>query len=433
MKKLKSIRKLIWLLLNTLPDHTAENWVRKNIRINEKDLSRFTVKVANQQDEFEQGYRLLYECYLEQGYLASTTENSLRITKYHLMPTSTMFVVKDKNDVIATLTHVIDSKIGLPCDQAVDLKMIKKNSVRVAEISALAIKKGYRRQHSIMFALTRLVYHFSTKYAGCDTWVICVSSYVELYYRSLFFFKRILNKKFKYQFVNDIQSSALSVSLNELPTLFKYFYDNESDPKKNLYRFYVQDQDKIFNHFPESIIRGATTPTLTVELIQYFFKNHSNVWHELTSQEKQEVLNAYHDEQLLGLGELIGIENVLEKRQSPRRLTNIRCEVVQFIWPYQEYSQGLIVNISSRGFLLRSLMPLDLDFIYDLAIQVSTNLKLNLQFHVLRQTDRDHFACLVEPSDQLLWKNYFKKVEDFCDSFTKPVLDDIENANSPSS
>lgn len=415
---MKILRRLSWKILNSFPDYIAENWVRQKIKINEKDLDRFTIKVANTLEEFEQGYRLLYECYLEQGYLPATSENSLRITKYHLMPTSTMFVVKDGPQVVATLTHVIDSKLGLPGDTAVDLKDVKRTSSRVAEISALAIKKGYRRQHSIMFALTRLVYHFSVQYAGCDTWVICVSSYVDLYYRSLFFFKRIFQNAFNYQFVNNVKSSSLVVKLNELPILFKYFYNDNETIEKNLYQFYIQDWEKIFTHFPESIIRGATTPTLTVDLIRHFFKSQSNVWQELSESEKQEVLSAYYDDELLGFDQYPLNSSYNEKRKSPRRLTNIKCEIVKFNGPYQESSEGLIVNTSSKGFLLRSNIYLEDDVVYELILNISNNLKLNMKFGVLRETESHHFACLVIEKDLILWESYFEKIEEFCNSFT---------------
>ena len=68
-------------------------------------------KIAETKEEKEQAYRLVQDNYKKVG--IRVRENSdLNLNKYYLLPTTTVFIAKYKDGVVATVSQIMDVGFG---------------------------------------------------------------------------------------------------------------------------------------------------------------------------------------------------------------------------------------------------------------------------------------------------------------------------------
>src|SRR5690606_5317546 len=70
-------------------------------------------RLAKELPEIEAALHLVYHAYLETQ-LIEPNPYELRMTKYHLLPTTNVFLACDNNEVVGTLTLIRDGEHGLP-------------------------------------------------------------------------------------------------------------------------------------------------------------------------------------------------------------------------------------------------------------------------------------------------------------------------------
>lgn len=119
-------------------------------------------KVADSPSEREAAFRLVYEAYLRSG-LAEPNRYGLRVTPYHLLPTTTVFVAKSHGDVVCTVTLVEDGKLGLPLEVVYgrEVAQLRRTGAKLAEVCSLADRRSdLSRALPAFVELTRLVAHF---------------------------------------------------------------------------------------------------------------------------------------------------------------------------------------------------------------------------------------------------------------------------------
>jgi hypothetical protein len=119
-------------------------------------------KVADCPAEREGAFRLIYEAYVRGG-LAEPNSYGLRVTPYHLLPTTTVFVAKCGNDVVCTVTLVEDGTLGLPLEAVYSREVahLRRTGGKLAEVCSLADRRAdLARVLPTFVELTRLVAHF---------------------------------------------------------------------------------------------------------------------------------------------------------------------------------------------------------------------------------------------------------------------------------
>ena len=99
-------------------------------------------KIAASPAERQGAFRLLYANYLRQG-LGEPNQYQMRVTPFHLLHTTTIFVAKLEEEVVATLTLVADGKLGLPLEAMYGPEVQRRRScgVPIAEVSCLADRR----------------------------------------------------------------------------------------------------------------------------------------------------------------------------------------------------------------------------------------------------------------------------------------------------
>lgn len=123
----------------------AEAVVLKRLPMETAGLDDVVVKVADTIEEHEAAARLTFEAYAERGLLAARGVG-VRVSPYLLMPGTVRFVALRRGEVIATLSYLLDSELGLPMESIFGDAIAARRAEgrRMAEVSALAIKKEHR-------------------------------------------------------------------------------------------------------------------------------------------------------------------------------------------------------------------------------------------------------------------------------------------------
>lgn len=100
---------------------------------------RTVYKVADHPQLRRDAFHLVYQRYLEAG-LIDANPFRLRVTPYHLQPTSSVFVGVQRDTVACTVSLIGDDELGLPLERVYSKEVARKRSegLRLAEVSCLA-------------------------------------------------------------------------------------------------------------------------------------------------------------------------------------------------------------------------------------------------------------------------------------------------------
>ena len=96
-------------------------------------------RVARTRDELEKAYRLVYQEYLNQGYMDEHS-SQMRLSLHNVLPQTTTFVALVDEKVTATATIIMDSPLGLPMDELYqrELEELRLDGKTLCEVSMLA-------------------------------------------------------------------------------------------------------------------------------------------------------------------------------------------------------------------------------------------------------------------------------------------------------
>lgn len=116
-------------------------------------------KTAQTRDERASAYRLVYESYLR-AKLGGTNSHGMRVTPYHLLPTTETFIAVLRGETIFTMSLVLDGELGLPieCAYGREVEARRQRGTRLAEVSCLADRRSqFERFFPVFVRLGRLV------------------------------------------------------------------------------------------------------------------------------------------------------------------------------------------------------------------------------------------------------------------------------------
>src|SRR5690606_15614724 len=130
---------------------------------------------------------------------------SLRVTKYHALPSTTTIVAMKDDRVLATVSIIRDGSLGFPSSQIIDTTHLRSGGKRVAEISALAVHRDYRESRGeLLWPLLVYMYRYCTKLFGVDSLLISVHPSHFPFYEALLGFKPLMQTAVsEYEFANN--------------------------------------------------------------------------------------------------------------------------------------------------------------------------------------------------------------------------------------
>ncbi|MEF8701557.1 MAG: hypothetical protein V5B32_09730 [Candidatus Accumulibacter sp. UW26] len=280
-------------LFNYLPRERRFAVYRNFVDCDPTPNDRLVLKIADTREELEACFTLLHDAYVHSKFM-QPDPSGMRVTIYHALPTTTTLCAKYDGEVVGTLSLIRESVLGFPLQRIFDLTALREKKGNIAEVSALAIHRRFRRTGgSILFPLMKFMYEYCTTFFDTRHLVIAVNpSHIEMY-ESLLFFKRLTQKVVEnYDFVNGAPAVGATLDLSTAPEIFRKHYASKP-PKRNLYAFFTEV--KLSNiKLPPRRFYTTNDPVLTPELLDYFFNVRTRVFSQL-SDRKKELLHTIYD------------------------------------------------------------------------------------------------------------------------------------------
>lgn len=148
-----------------------------------------TCRIATTMQDRLAAFGLVYDKYLSKGML-HPNRYQLRVTEYHLLDTTTVFVAVRKEQVIATVTLIGDGALGLPLD-AVHPDITgdaRRKGLCVGEVSCLAFQKqDFKHVLPVFIDLTRVMAQYARKNRMDQFLIACIPQHARFYCRYLGF------------------------------------------------------------------------------------------------------------------------------------------------------------------------------------------------------------------------------------------------------
>jgi len=137
-------------------------------------------------------FELVYRKYVD-AELISPNRFNLRVTPYHLLPTTNVFVACEGSRIICTVTLIGDAELGLPMESIYqsELLELRRRNLYVGEVSCLAFEPMALNKFLLVFMqLTRLMAQHARAY-GMDQFVIAVHPQHARFYQRFMGFEQI--------------------------------------------------------------------------------------------------------------------------------------------------------------------------------------------------------------------------------------------------
>ena len=169
-------------------------------------------KVAATQDERMAAFQLVYESYLQTG-LIEPNPYQMRVTPYHLLPTTEVFVATCQGETIFTGTLVADGELGLPMESIFgrEVALRREQDLFLSEVSCLAAR-GNQFTHGfrVFLELCRLMVQYARRQYVDELLVAVHPKHARFYQRFMAF--ELIGRERLYPAVCD--HPAVSLSLN---------------------------------------------------------------------------------------------------------------------------------------------------------------------------------------------------------------------------
>ena len=379
---------------------------RSFVECDPKPDARLVLKIAETREELEQCFSLLHDAYVGEGYM-KPAPSGLRATIYHSLPTTTTLCAKVDGKVVGTLSLIRESVFGFPLQAIFDLTEIRARGGKIAEVSALAVHKDFRKTGgAILFPLMKFMYEYCTTFFDTRHLVIAVNPrHIEMYESLLFFQRLSANVVENYDFVNGAPAVGATLDLRAAPETFRRAYANKP-ARRNLHAYFLET--KLANiQMPHRRFYTTNDPVLTPELLDYFFNQRTRVFASL-SDRKKTLLHSIYD--LAGYRAVLPPEPPHEEGVEIRRHErfSVRCPGrIIFTGANGEPEKvGLeVVQVSSYGFQARTRDPLPLDVWGEAKIHLGRDETSIIKALAVRDRGNGFYGFKLGEPD-LIWRKF---------------------------
>jgi hypothetical protein len=158
-------------------------------RSRDRQTTSVRFKVADSPTERRDAFRLVYDQYLKTG-LSEPNVHRVRVTPYHLLPTTHVFVAYNRGEIMATMSLVGDGELGLPLESVYgeEVGLRRAQGLRLSEVSCLADRRSDRRDFLTVFVgLSRVLAQFARRQGYDQLLVVCHPKHSAFYRRYLGF------------------------------------------------------------------------------------------------------------------------------------------------------------------------------------------------------------------------------------------------------
>lgn len=171
----------------------------------------FRTKIANKYSEWIGSFRLLYEEYLNSGYVIEQTPSRIMFNIHHLLPNTVIYIAKSFSIPVSTLTQFFDNPLfGLPSDRIykAELDILRSEGRVISELGSLATQKEFRWQNLFLHKCRAMFWYSMTR--EVNDLCIAVNPKHVPYYKTVFLFEVIGVEKYH----PGVQAPAVLMRLN---------------------------------------------------------------------------------------------------------------------------------------------------------------------------------------------------------------------------
>jgi hypothetical protein len=176
-------------------------------------------RIGSSREELFAAFRLVYGQYVRAG-LMKQNPYQMRVTPYHLLPTTEVIVALDRGTVTCTMTLVRDGELGLPMGSVYheEVACHRLQELSLAEVSCLAdAHEQATKSQSALFQLMPLLAQLAY-YRGVDRLMIAVHPRHARFYHRFLGFDVIAAEERTYGQVCGKPAIALAMDLRGLAT-----------------------------------------------------------------------------------------------------------------------------------------------------------------------------------------------------------------------
>ncbi len=252
----------------------------------------YSVSVAADLATRRAAYRLVYSLYLEKEY-AAPHPSRMWLSIFDALPETTTLVVKRGQEVVAALTVIFDSPMGLPADRLYrdELDAMRRAGRRPAEIVSLGVSPNAEKGSEILVKLFNFVYLLSRKIRGATDFLNTVNPRHAGFYKRTLLFKQAGPVR-DYDRVGGAPAVLIRLDLAVPDEQIRLEHGPiESRPPKSR---------TLYSMFPSPREEPALVETLARSLrpmtqreLRYFFTEKTNIIKEATAPQRHYVEDCY--------------------------------------------------------------------------------------------------------------------------------------------
>jgi hypothetical protein len=406
MKKLKKILiKKVLRLIDSLPASPRGHIVRSqlNYKYPKEIYGEVTYKIAETESELYQAYKLVQDTYAESN-LVDSSYSAMRITKYNMLPTTTVFIAKHRDEVVGTISQIMDTRMGLPIDGIAHIAKFRETGKRISEISSFAVKKEWRTgRKSLLLPLAALAIKYVYGNIGSHFIMCVVNKKAKHLYEDMFNCKNIATKDSDYQFVNCEPPVALSIDLEDLYKVSKLQYRKIHNPLRSFYLMITSPvwEDQI--NLPDHRFHLPTESTLKPEVIKRFFADNEELLAELSQVEKVVLHNLYFIPEFKKTLKLVDIK-AEESRNNPRFFTNMHVFFLD-----EEIRRVQCLEVSQKAICIQTDHPYRVGDEVKVCINLNDKVCCYSNIKIMWEHKR-RFGLYIQNEAPYMWDDYINEI-----------------------
>jgi hypothetical protein len=330
--------------LKLLPPALRYEVYRQQLRLPTELPADLELKIATTPIELEQACAVLHDAYVDARFM-DPHPTGLRLTPWHLMPTTTTAIAKWRGRVVATMSVIGDNPLGLPMEKAFDLSEVRTTGERLAEVSALAIDPWFvASRRYLLHPLIRFLWLESIRYLGIDRYVIAVNPSMVEFYEAFYLFRQLKDQSRveKYDFVKGAPAVALHTASREGLAAIQRKYEGRP-LGRNLGAFFAQSP--VPSHVgPERDFYVPARQARRAEAVEYFLKSRTDLWNELDPGALQAMAQSYEQTEVAP----VFAEIALPPAKRAERRYEVACPV-DAIGDHIGQPRAVVRDVSARG------------------------------------------------------------------------------------
>jgi GNAT superfamily N-acetyltransferase len=235
-----------------LPPQLMRLIAMRRIRASDISFPDVTFKIVSTEEEMAGAFALLENSYVRRGIVA---EGQMRLQVISLLPSTTTFIAKRDDQILATLSLIEDSDLGLPMEKVhgPEVAGIRQLFRRVAEVGALAVRPDLRRS-GLSIMLYNMMYRWARYWRHVDDLLIAVHPSARFFYSNLLLFRPLCRVQ-NYAGLRDAASLPMRLDIPGVQIRFHRIYRGQVVDQRsglNFYDFFCAPSDRFdFSAHPD--------------------------------------------------------------------------------------------------------------------------------------------------------------------------------------